>query len=363
MPRSGPFSPVFKVKKRRGAINPGVMIGTPPVVEPIYATLEFVGRVTNATNLNGPVGLVASGDLIVVASGASGTDVVAVIDASTPASPTIVGFDADSNFNGPGCVELIDATHAIVTCGANLGRISTVDFTVPGAAVLFDGTDDDSTNFFNNNLGVAVVGANAFISGSGVLGTVDVSAPGTPTFTNVEADATNYADSLGRRPCVATGSHLLLTATNQLTVADVSSPNAPTVVGTLVDATHIGSTGPGSVDVAGDIAAVLGGTGWLTIVDVSDLTDPQPLGYLQVDTTSPYLTRDCRIVGNYVVVAALSSTFLIDITDPTTPTQIDDYPNDGFTGSVQYLCRLGVDMVALSSVSDDTITILRLTPP
>lgn len=362
MPQRSPHIPIFEDTRRSGAIKPR-QAASVPVTEPVYSTLEFVGRITSSTQLNNSQGLVASGSLIVVGAVGDAPREITIIDATAPGTPTVVGNDGDSNFSGARMIDLIDATHAIVSCGSNLGRITTVDFSVPGAAVLFDGTDDDSVNFFNDFLGVAVVGTSAFISGSSVLGTMDVSNPATPTFTNVASDATAYALALGRRPIAATGSHVVVAATNRLSIVSVATPNAPAVVGSYVDATHIGATSSHAIDINGDIVAhVDAGTGYLTVVDISDLTDPQSLGFLAIDAVAPFDVRDCRIVGNYVVVVRLATIDLIDITDPTTPTLIDTYPSDGFTSNAEFLCRFGSDMVAVSAGSNDTVTILQLTP-
>lgn len=377
MPRLRPFTPIFDVDLKYGdqavpgiiigeeyvlngtampgAINVVVTLPQPTIYEP---TLEFVGSVTSSTQLNNPQGLVASGDLIVVGATGDAPREITVLDASTPATPTIIGNDGDSNFGGVAMIELIDATHAILSCGANLGRITTVDFSVPGAASLFDGTDDDSTNFFNNLLGVAVVGTSAYVSGSGKLGTMDVSNPAAPSFTNVASDATAYANALGRRPiCALDGSHVVVGATNRLSIVDVSTPTSPSVVGSYVDASHIGGSSH-ALDINGDIVAhVDAGLGYLTLVDVSDPTDPQLLGFLGIDTVAPIDVRDCRIVGGCVVISRLSLATLVDISDPTAPKLVDTY---GSLGNCEFMCRFGSDMVALSESSSDRVTILQV---
>lgn len=354
--RRTPLTPIFDVKRRRGSIE----VGNSPSVAPPSApsTLSWVGRITNATTLNGAYAVAPFGDYVVASAIAGATDYLTVVDVLTPASPAITGSVGNGTTLSSCHAIAIYGDYAVLSCGTNLGTFTVVDLSTP-ASPSVAGSVADSTNFFAADCGIAVIGSNAFVSTSGKLGTISLATPSAPTFTNVFTDATNLIGANGPTIMIASGNTLFVGGIDRVTAVDVSSANAPSVISSLVSDPPLGQVD--SLDLNGTTLLALDANAeLLSAIDVSNPASMSIIGTLDLSAYGT-ASRDVRWVGaNAAVVATGLDVVLVDASDTAAMTVVDDYPDDGFTGNPWRLCNVGADMVAVTSQQDDTVTILQV---
>lgn len=355
MTRRTPLTPIFDEEPRSGSVN----VGNTPGVE--ICTLELVGTLTDATNLNGPRGIVASGTNLVVVTSGGTADRLTIIDGSTRTAPSFVGQigrATDVDFDGPREV-VVSGSIAAVSC--TLGWVFTVDISNP-ASPSFAGKTQDA-DFGVGSCSMGISGSSVLLTETGRFGIVDISTPSTPAFVADVTDATAYGfcDEIG-----AIGNYAYVPRDdtgNGVTVVDISTPATPSIVGSAVDATyldlvtHVVPFDPSTV-------LALDAGGYITMIDVS--TPSSPVVGASFDLTSWFYIGDLAVVGNRVAVLgsdafATPTIALIDWSVPGSPVLLDTYADDTFTilDGAENMCTFGAGF-AVTDRTHDRVLIFDL---
>jgi len=321
--------------------------------------LALAGSVADPTSLSGIISVAVAGNYAYAP--ASNAGVVAAIDISNPAQPTIAGTSAYS----PGLVNAANITiangYAYVvsknrngTNGTNSNddgtgnSLTILDITTDPAHPQIVGTLKDAFSLFGA-YGIAVQGAYAYVAAQGCLTgqpcpnasvgnslvVVDVSTPSAPTIVGSVVNSTLPApwagtNALWHATSVAvSGNYAYVTAAyaNRLTVLDISDPHNPIIVASLLDSNRLSF----DVDVAVQngyayVADQTNGLGRMAVVDVRNPLQPLVAGMI---TNSTWLNGAYRVKvrGNFAYVAGLYSAAVsaIDISNPQTPLFLNGY--------------------------------------
>jgi len=251
-------------------------------------------------------GVVASGHLAYLADGASGLQIIDILD---PVNPVELG-SVDTPGSAWGVV--VDGSVAYVT--DYTGGLQVIDVSDPAAPVLVGSADTDQALMRSAIAGDHLYAA-ARIDG---LAVIDVSDPTVPV-------VLAYADTPGTAFGVALAGDLAYVADGQdgLQVVDITDPTAPVVVGSLpTDSVAYG------VAVQGDLACISDLAEGLVLIDVHDPTVPVRLGVLELPDTG----WDVRLDGATAHVSCASGgVTIIDVSDPTDPLLIDTIDTPGST--------------------------------
>jgi hypothetical protein len=162
-----------------------------------------------------------------------------------------------------------------------------------------------------------------------VLGSGGVMLDGQPAAQAAPTASEDYVWHIGgpALSVAVTGEHAYLGEGFGLTILDISIPSAPEVVGRLEflpDIVH-------GVAVAGNYAYVADGESGLRVIDVSDPTDPSEVGFYDTHGSA----GDVAVVGDYAYVADGSfGLWVFDISDPTSPTEVGFYNTPGSASDV-----------------------------
>jgi len=308
-----------------------------------------------------------------------------VVDATTPSAPVLVGSLPGNFING------LAAEGGIVYATDYFYGFRVADVANPRSLDVAEGL---SELFWSS--AVAVSGSQAYLAGATNGGTpevrvADVSDPAMPGLAgSVSLPAGTVAEDL-----VVSGSHVYVAAGGRgLQVVDVSNPAVPAVVGEAM--VNDFATG---VAVAGSYAYLAFGSG-LQAVDISDPTNPQVVGspsvagawrlviegsyaYITtpdtsldvqvIDITNPALSTvggvavpgyasGIAVMGSFVYVGAMTSVYVIDVSDPAHPDVLRAVDMWGRVGAIEIAgsrayvgVRNGVQVLDLSDPSFPTV--------
>lgn len=311
MPRSGPFSPVFKVKKRRGHINPGTQIGETPIVPPpLLDTLSaFIGFSD----------IVAVGDFLYVTS-PSDNECYAIdkTDPSNLGAPDDFGTVSWRPIAALG-------THVYVVQG---GELRAWSLAVPGTPSLVGSTSTGAS--ISNANGMTVSGGRVYVTNnpSDRLYNFDVSTPTAPTLTDTLTDGTDLNGALG---VAFQGSHVYVACEDggRLTSVDISVPATMAVADTE---THADLTAATDAAINLQYVYAISPTGLIVV----DKTTPTALSY--VTTVSIPDAIKVEVGGDHAFVltddgAGNADLIVLDITNPAAPAVIPQATVTGVGGT------------------------------
>ena len=306
------------------------------------------------------------GNYAYVAAGAAG---LFVVDVSDPASPTVRGrwhqggIDANAISVAGGFayitsdegMEVIDVSDpaAPVKVGSQGSGRSDYGVSVSGGiavvletqlAEIVDVSDPAHPvalgNWGSYANAVSLVGSTAYSVGGSGLNIRDVSDPANPKSLGGYAVANATGVSVvGNLAYVACSAGML--------VIDVSNPASPAFVASI-DA----STPAVAVSAAGGVACLATGFGGLKVIDVSDPGTPVLRSTGRVEGAA----NDVAIVGNraYVAKGGDGGLTIYDVTDPTKPTVLGQYPTENVnsvlvSGNTAYLASgYGLSIIDVS---------------
>jgi len=332
-------------------------------------------------------GMAVSGDGYVYTCQYSDIDetckIIVVDVVSDPLNPTEIGSYVESNRDFEGVAH--SGNYAYLHDREN-SRLVTLDISNPSAPYLV-GECETIGDFRDINISGSFVG---IAHGDGGFSLYDVSNPGSPSPLG-NYDTPDEALGRGTNPIVALGNYVYLACGRDgLRIMDVSDPSNPFVAGTWVDIDSIHSiaisgryayfcrgwprhfkivdiSNPSNpylvtqfefpsddyelfdIAVCGDYAYVSGNKwmsgdpyGCLTVVDISDPTDPEITGSY-VHSAPTFNTGGVAVSGNYAYLSLenwsqvgdyRSSLRIIDISDPTDPTEVGSYFSDDHSSDV-----------------------------
>jgi hypothetical protein len=252
-----------------------------------------------------------------VAYVADGDGGLAILDLTTPATPTVLGglplggYIGDVNVYG-------SRMYLADDYAADSGRVHIVDISQVGAPALM-GTYTTT----GRALGVWASAGYALVANNdnGLL-ILDVSQAANP-------HAVGGYDTPGRAMSVQTVGSLVYVAdgTDGLQIIDVSSPASPTVVGTYPSGDFTIA-----LQVAGDRAYLADGDAGLQILDVSQPASPTLLGALDTpgDVVGVFVEGDTAYLADYG-----GGVRVVDVSVPAAPTLMGHYQPGGSVTHVQ----------------------------
>lgn len=270
------------------------------------------------THTNTPYNsLVADGDLIYGIRGSQ--DRVGVVDASTPASPTLIGNVTDAQLDGATWI------------------------TKQGSLVWIAAFNADRLTAY------------------------DVSNPASPTNAGSITHATNL--DAARYVAVEGGvGYVSVDATNRFTTVNISNPASMSILGSITDASLL-SGGP-VIKPPGNYAYMASNSNAAVVsIDVSNPASPSIADSITTSTVAN--ARDLVKVGNTLFVSTTTRLVSIDVTDPTNISIIDSIlvtngaeleysPGTGYvvmsaTGAIHVISIANpADMFIVFSISDPT---------
>jgi hypothetical protein len=177
-------------------------------------------------------GIAVFGDYAYI--GGEGSDNLAIVDISDPASPSTT-----SNWR-PWNANIIDGTHTVAVAGryAYVGgyisdNLAIVDISNPANPVTVGNWDPSDTSIMNGAFSVALSGNYAYVAGyySDNLAIVDISNPANPvTVGNWDPNDTNIMD--GAYDLAVSGKYVYMVGnfSNNLVIIDISNPANPVMV-------------------------------------------------------------------------------------------------------------------------------------
>ncbi len=260
----------------------------------------YLGSVTTGGGLSYPYSVYVQGNYAYVAGDGGNLQ---IFDASTPASPTLIGSVGVGA--GPDFV-YVQGKYAYVTSYmANTLQIFDVSNPTTPVSVGSIGTGNEPYTVY-------IQGRYAYVGnyGASTLQIFNISNPASPTLTGSVATLTPYSVYVqGNYAYAVSGSN------NTLQIFNISNPASPVSAGSVAD-----SGDPQSVFVQGRYAYVANTGGALQIFDVSNPTSPSSAGSAGAGggTQSVYVQGRYAYVVNYT--ANTLQTF--DVSNPTTPVSV-----------------------------------------
>jgi len=350
-----------------------------------------------ATGLNGAQGLNISGSYLYIVGYAD--DALSIIDISNPTTPIEVGVIKDDGQGGTATA--LDGPRDVVVLGnyayviaSNDDSLSILDISNPTTptevGVIKDDTQGGTATSMNNPWQLAIAGHYAYVLGKDddALSIIDISDPTTPTEVGVIKDdgqggtATALDDPRG---LITIGhyAYIVSSISDSLSIIDISDSTTPTEVGVIQDDGQGGTAtaldGPTGLKVLGSYAYITSyGSTSLSIIDISDPTTPTEAGVIKDDGqggTATVLDWPERIdvSGDYAYVTSYDGNndddaiSIIDISDPTTPTEVGVIKDDGHTlgGTATGLngawdIEISGRYAYVSSLNDDALSILDI---
>ncbi len=256
-----------------------------PTTPALVASYETPGTADDVT---------IAGNWVYVADRSSG---VQVVDVRDPANPTYAG---DLDTPGQSLDLTLSGDYAYVADEASGLRV--ISITEQMLPPRFAGSDDTPDNACR----VMVAGDYAYVADEGLgLQILDVSDPANPVHA-----ATHDTPGSAEDVAIAGDYAFVADRAGGLQVVDISDPTGPSSAGDYV------SGDVSSIAVAGDHAYVTSAYNFWTI-DISDPANPQRVG----EYTYSEKLWDVAVSGNYAYLAVKSDALVvINISDPTNPT-------------------------------------------
>lgn len=328
---------------------------------PAYNSLTLCGSKTDTFYLDNASNIIGLDSTHVATVETGGTeDHFCIWDISNLSNITLVGqtsnLDGFGQFQGPQNMARYGSDYVVVDNGVYLGSFHVVDISNFASPTIV-GLAQDATNFFTGNCGVAIQGSNAFVTGNSQFGTISLTTPASPSFTNVTTITTivnppTVATGLtGRRPSVPIGAnYVAIGGTLNLIILNVSNPNSPSVQAIVTDTIFTDNVDGLDVSPSGQYLSVLAtDDSVLSVYNVTNVSSPTREGSVRVPIGAT-VKDACWVTENHIVViggASGSGTiYLIDVTDKTSPTIV----TSAFPG--------GTNLWRVGRISDDKIGVV-----
>jgi uncharacterized repeat protein (TIGR01451 family) len=167
---------------------------------------------------------------------------------------------------------------------------------------------------------VTVQGNYAYVGAGSRLVILDVTEPTTPTLVGQSAEVTGTIGAIA-----VDGTYAYVLA-EQVHVFDISLPMSPTLVGSCT--TSVYPNLPRSVAITGTFLYVVSGYD-LRVINVTDPTAPTEIGFLDLPG------YDVAVVGNHAYVANYDGLHIVDLTSPAAPTEVGYLQTRGELWSVE----------------------------
>jgi hypothetical protein len=313
----------------------------------------------------------ATADLQAVTDAGNTTDNSIIITSATPTHVgAISGAGSPNYLSDPRAVDIVGDYAYVVAYTDN--ALSIVDISDPTTPVRVGGVQGGG---IDGPYDIKVRGDFAYVAEKtdGELSIFDISSSTNPTFvssTTVGSDP-YYLDVSGNYAYI-TNYGLGGVGVGSVSVVDISSSTNPVVVGVLADdgisvGTPIKLNGPHEIRVVGNYAYVaVVGDGSLTVIDVSDPTNPtQAAAY--VDFAGMAGARYLDVIGNYVYLTSSNKGKLVifNISDPATPAPVGSFTDDATTlmdsprgitvaGNYAYIVSSATSSINVIDISDPT---------
>jgi hypothetical protein len=257
---------------------------------------------------------------------------VVILDVSDPSSPAQVAF-----YYTEGTPDdlAVYGEHLYVLNPSGTPDLVIVDVSVP--------TDPRLAGTFSSpecgSQALSVIGGYAYIAGAGIC-ILDISDPASP-----EQVAHLFVPGNGWAMTVVDDYAYITDRSTNLQIVDVSQPDAPEIAGAIYSPDY-----PKDLVVTGTHAYLVAGK--LFILDVSDPGAPSQEA---VYDEHSHLTT-INVTGKYAYVSpAVTSTQILDVSDPNTPAVVGSYPvsarDIAISGTHAYVTTGGYEFVTLD-VSD-----------
>lgn len=270
---------------------------------------QFPQEISSCIIPDHPFGISVKGNYIYVAADDSG---MRVIDVSVPQNPHEVGA-----WIPPAGIYardiIIEGNYAYIACGGGVGRLYIVNISNPSNPYTVGYCDLPAIGYGLTKIGNFVLVA---VQTAGMT-IIDVSSPSNPYIIgNCDTPYGAYKVSASYNlACVADFFSAQL--------IDITNPQYPQIIG-FYNTPHASY----SVEVVGDYAYLTSGYSGLRIINVSDVFHPYETGFFDPPGYGGAMSTfvsDVAISGNYAFVA-LSDTFVIDVSNPSTPQVIGICP-------------------------------------
>jgi len=333
-------------------------------------TLSLTGTLPAGVTFNAATGVLSG----TPAFGTSGTYALVITASNAFSHPTqnftltvaaqpITSLTEVAQINNGDAAVAICRGNVLYTVGWNhtANSFNIYDMSIPASPVL--------RGHYNigNGYGLALNGNYAYIQtdgsgdgifASGTVGVMDITDPDTPT--PVMQDATGYSSayqtyyhngyvynasyniiSIYRVSDPATLVHLTNITTSDvewaafsdnymyavddgtLRIWNITDPTAPVETGS---ATHAG-LGWGGVAIKGNyVFAGSSTTAEIFVFDVSDKTNPTFITSLALTSGTSTTYGEARILGNYLLITGWNDFYVVNITNPTAPTEVTSIP-------------------------------------
>jgi hypothetical protein len=263
--------------------------------------------------------------------------------------------------------------------------LSIIDVSNPSSPVEVGSVHDDSlggtATQLNGANGVAVSGKYAYVASvqDDALSIIDIANPAAPVEVGAIKDGVGATRLNGAEYVVVVGKYAYVTSDtdNALSIIDISNPASPVEVGTIVDG--IGATQlsvPMGIAVSGKYAYVTSSTdSALSIIDISNSSNPVEIGTIRDSSLGGTATqllgaRDVVVSGKYAYVTSTADDALtvIDISNPSSPTQVGVITDDSVGGTATELDFANAITVAgkyayVTSWNGDAVSIIDISTP
>jgi len=274
-----------------------------------------------------------------------------------PKNPIEIGYltNADAEFNTPGGI-YVSGKYAYVTSEDN-NSMSIIDISDPANPVEVSYINDDfnggPASYMSSPRAVHVAGKYAYVACNydDGLTIIDISNPSNP----VEVGNINNAEepTMARLVDVYISgkyAYVVGSDSNGMTIIDISDPTDPVYTGHVNDSEFGGTAttleNPRNVYVQGDFAYVASyADQGLSIINISDPTNPTEVGQINSSTEGTATALDgawdVHVSGKYAYVTSSwdNSTSIINISDPTNPTEVGVITDSEYGGGTASTLR------------------------
>ena len=311
---------------------------------------------------------------------------LSIIDISDPTNPQEIGVTTRLfNFS---CSVYVSGNYAYVTSSNDnsLFIIDISDKTNPIKVGQIQDTESGGTaQVLDNPINISVSGFYAYVVSrdDDGLSIIDISDPTNPTEVgyiqdNGQGGTAQVLDDA--RDVYISGNYAYVTASidDGLSIIDISDPTNPTEVGYIQDTEQGGTAqvldSAHGVYISGNYAYVTSHYDeGLSIIDISDPTNPTEVGFIQDNSqggTAQVLNTawDVSVFGSYAYVSTSYDDYslsTIDISDPTNPTEVGYIQDNSLGGIAQMLNRpygihVSGNYAYVTASTDDSLSIIDI---
>jgi len=237
-----------------------------------------------------------------------------IYDISTPASPVLrghynIGWGYGLALNGNYAYIQTDGSGDGIFAAGTLGVMNIADPAAP-TPVMADDTGYSSayqTYYYNGYI---------YNASNGIIGIYRVSDPATLVHvTNITTSDVEWA--------AFSGNYMYAIDDGTLRIWNITDPTAPVETGS---ATHA-SLGYGGIAIKGNyVFAASSFAAEILVFNVSDKTNPTLITTLALTSGTSTRLRETRILGNYLLIAGRDDFYVVNIANPTAPTEVTSMP-------------------------------------